>query len=883
MKTPPWFLNVLLMLAGLAGLNVCLPNDSMAAQMVPSAIPGNPVATTPVLPSYRPVLFEENRGQFDGQVRFLVRGNGYDLFLTDDEAVMSLMPSVSDGLDQQAEGASVIRMRLLDASQSQQMEPLGEQLTISHYYTGAVSEAWKKGVPSYAKVRYEAVYPGIDLVYYGREGLVEYDFIVAPGADPSHIGLGYTGVESLFVDASGDLLLETSAGVMMQHAPVVYQDNDGIRTSIASRYRTENGRVFFQLAAYDQSLPLIIDPALSYASYLGGSFDDVINDIAVDDQGAIYVTGQTFSADFPGVSTTMHQGGADVFVSKFSAAGELLFTSYLGGSGSISVNGLESGNALAIDAAGNIYVTGLAVLMFPVLNNGGVVCDTLNTDVFVARLGVDDGALLYSDCFGGSGQDAGQGLALDNVGNVYVTGWTGSDDFVGDGLGAGDRDGFVFKLSSSGVREYSTNIGGSLYDRAEDITLVGDALYIVGATNSTDLVSAGSGYAGDIDAFVTKLRRDDGGIVWSRYIGGSGADGEIAGPGDIHQAIASDSSGAVYITGQTYSDNFPLSNAYQEVLKGGSDMFVTKLSAAGAIQLSTYLGSSGDDAGHDLAVNAAGDSILLTGWSSADDFPATETNSAGFPYQGLNDVVITRLGATFYPQYALYYGGSADDAAHAVALQSDGGVYIGGSTSSSELAYVDQYPLARADAAGGVDGFVARIGADIDLDVDVAMSSDNGSLAYTITVSNNGPGLATHVVVMVQLSEGLFYSSSDSQCVNNALQGIALCDLGQLAAEGIKQISVMMDVGDPAALAPGVTVSANEFDTDLSNNGFGATVIAGAASPPLLVVTDGDVGDGGGSSGGGGMGLLFVILFIGLGGRCVMRGCSVWMALKAAV
>ena len=876
MKKQLWFLAVcavvVVTLMGFGSMMDPLHGRVITVAPIPAPVTlKHPIRAAELL-AHRPVLFEANYGQFDASVRFVSRGNGYKLFLTADEAIMRLASSSSVGAGRRDNSGAVFRLRLLGGSQPRRIEGLDEQSIRSHYFTGGDPAAWHSGVPSYAKVRYEAVYPGVDLVYYGQDGLLEYDFIVAPGADPSRIGLSYAGVERLSVDARGDLMIETAAGIVKQHAPVVYQEHDGVRQSVASRYRVQDERVSFQLAAYDSSQPLIIDPTLSYVSYLGGSGDDVINDIAVDAQGAIYVTGQASSDNLPGVSASVYSGGADAFVSKFSAAGELLFTTYLGGGEGGYFGDMESGNALAVDGAGHIYVTGEAVSGFPrvldSISNG--YCFTTSTEAFVVRLD-DNGVLLYSDCFGGGLQDSGQGLALDAAGDVYVTGWTGSGDFVDAGTGYGGRDAFAFKLGlgGSGGVIWSRYIGGTGGDMGRDITLTADAVTIVGATNSTNLVPSAVAYGvgGDIDVFVTRLSQFDGEVLWSRVIGGSGADSEVAGADDGHLAIASDFAGAVYITGQTRSADFPLSNAYQATLHGGADVFVTKLSAMGDIQISTYLGGSDDDAGHDLAVTASAGTIVLTGRTLSTDFPAADTNEAGFPYKGFGDAFVARLGATLRPQYALYYGGSGDDAGHAIALQDDGSVYIGGMTDSVDLAYVDQYPLAQQAATGFLDGFVARIGADADLVLDVTESTGSGSLVYTIVVTNNGPGIATHVVATVQLSGVFSYLSSDAQCVDSAPQGIAVCDFDQMAAGAVRQASVTMMV-DQAVQTPGVTVSANEYDTNLDNNVFGGGVLPSTVSPPLLVVTDSGAGMPSSGGGGSGFGVLLVIL-AGCACRCV--------------
>ena len=314
-----------------------------------------------------PLSFEANEGQTDSRVDFLSRGSGYSLFLTPTEAVLALRkPVASSGpptrhTDSEAEEApatppAVARMKLVGANPSPRVTGLEELPGKSHYFLGNDPDKWRTNVSHYAKVQYNDVYPGVDLVYYGNQRQLEYDLVVAPGATPDAITLSFEGAEKLRIDAQGDLLLETPGGEIRQHKPLVYQEVDGVRREIAGTYALRGGRrVGFQVAAYDSSQPLIIDPVLVYSTYLGGTSSERGRGIAVDASGNAYATGETSSTGFPTASPVQASsgGGRDAFVTKFNTAGNgVVYSTFLGGSGT------DIGVGIAVDASGNAYVTG---------------------------------------------------------------------------------------------------------------------------------------------------------------------------------------------------------------------------------------------------------------------------------------------------------------------------------------------------------------------------------------------------------------------------------------------------------------------------------------------------------------------------------------------
>ena len=534
------------------------------------ALPFAAAAETRVSQSYGklPLHFEANQGQTHQDVRFLARGPGYSLYLTAGEAVLVLtqpnpdakrdLRSTPERRGTQPRGTPVVvRMSLVGAAPKPPASGREELPGKANYLIGKDPAKWRTNVPTYAKVHYREVYPGIDLVYYGNQRQLEYDFVVSPGADPERIVLGFQGGERLEINAEGELVLHAGGGALRQQKPVIYQEINGVRTKIEGRYVLKDAhRVGFQLAAYDQSRPLVIDPTLVYSTYLGGSISDDGYGIAVDAAGSAYVTGLAGSTDFPTASPLQaaYGGGGDAFVSKLNAAGSaLLYSTYLGGSGE------DYGYGIAVDADGSAYVTGGTTSTdFPTVNplqaaNGG------GTDAFVSKLDAAGCALLYSTYLGGSGGDGGAGIAVDAAGSAYVSGSTSSTNFptanpLQAASGGGLTDAFVSKLNAAGsALLYSTYLGGSSRDAGRGIAVdAAGSAYVTGWTTSTNFPTASplqSAKAGFTDAFVSKLNAAGSALLYSTYLGGGFGDNYGLG-------IAVDAAGAAYVTGRTNSADF---------------------------------------------------------------------------------------------------------------------------------------------------------------------------------------------------------------------------------------------------------------------------------------------------------------------------------------
>jgi hypothetical protein len=601
--------------------------------------------------------FELNQGQTDARVRFVARGAGYSLFLTPSEAVLALNPTVSFDRDGKRRHAGprelqepapsdkppvAFRMELPGASREAEMEGIEELPTKSNYFIGNDPRKWRTGVPVFGKVRQQGVYPGVDLVFYRNPGQLEFDFIVSPGADPSAISLAFKGAEAVAVDTEGDLVLGGSGARVRLRRPLIYQLDGSKRQEIDGGYIVENGnRVAFRVKhGYDRELPLIIDPVLVYSTYLGGSGGDNGSGIAVDQAGNSYVIGTTASLDFPvgNLPRPPRRGYSDAFVTKLNAAGSsIVYSAFIGG-GSIDV-----GNDVAVDASGNVYVTGRTdSLDFPAVKplqqfKGGM-------DAFVAKLDPAGSKLIYSTCLGGSGGDIAYKIALDSSGNAYVTGETSSPDFP------------VFNAVQP----------------------------VIGSTTGNP---AGGGYFSD--AFVTRLSAAGSAAVYSTYLGGDFH--------DIGNGIAVDPSGAAYVTGQTESTDFPVVNAYQPRMGGGQcDAFVVKVNPGGGVLgYSTYLGGTNDDAGRSIAVEPSG-RTTVTGWTKSRDFPILNAIQATYPsepqsWPGLGSMAfVTRLNpAGSGLVYSTYLGGSNGESGTGIAVDRSGNAFVTGLTGSVDFPVVN--------------------------------------------------------------------------------------------------------------------------------------------------------------------------------------------------
>ena len=670
---------------------VSLTGQSRPNQRVPGPSVGMLPAPTGVrsrlLETYGrlPLAFEANQGQTDQQVKFVSRGAGYNLFLTATEAVLTLQKvsrqesnaPAATALPPQEEKSAVLHMKLLGGNAKADVFGQDELPGKSNYFMGNDPKKWHAGVWQYGKVRYAKVYPGVDLVYYGNQREIEYDFVVAPGADPRRIQFDMGGARRIRQNEEGDLVLTVGEGEIRWHKPIVYQEKDGRKQLVAGHYViSDKTRVSFEVGKYDAARPLYIDPLL-YSSYLGGRKFDQGTAIALDSAGNAYVTGYTESNDFPTMNPEQPKtaGGIDAFVVKMNPSGSaMVYATYLGGT-------LEdTGDGIAVDSAGNAYVTGFTQSTnFPTKNPlqpnlAG------QFDIYVAKLDPTGSSLVYSTYLGGTDQEQSASIAVNSAGFAFVTGQTWSVDFPTT-PGAFQTvckfnircvDAFVSKISPSGsALVYSTLLGGKETDLAGRIAVdSADNVYLTGYTESDDFPTMNplqpSFGGGGSDAFVAKLNPAGSALVYSTYLGGTG--------NDLGSGIAVDNSGNVYVAGATSSTDFPTANALQPSSNGDFDAFVTKINAAGsALVYSTYLGGTGSDFGVGIAADSSGNAYVA-GTTGSNDIP---TESSLQPYGHNFDAFVTKItpsGSSLV--YSTYLGGSKYDNTAAIALENSGNVYI---------------------------------------------------------------------------------------------------------------------------------------------------------------------------------------------------------------
>lgn len=657
-----------------------------------------------------PLRFEINQGQSDGSVRFLARGRGYSLFLTDTEAVLGLKKSSRDSADKSA----IVSMQPVNGSPHPQVIGLNQLPGITNYLLGNDPSQWRTNVKSYEKVEYRNIWPGVNQVYYGNQGELEYDFIVAPGISPNIIRVTFPGADSLRIDQSGELVLSVCGSEIRQHAPVIYQQRNGQREIISGRYvlYTNNGRqeVGFEISKYDTSRTLVIDPVLIYSTYFGGSSFDSGESLTIDSAGNVYLTGITLSTNLPtaGAFRPGNSGGEDAFITKINALGNALtYSTYLGG------NGNDEGKDIAVDSAGNVYITGLTQSTnFPTQNPSQSAYGGGPTDGFIAKLNATGNGLVYSTYHGGSDEDVSLGVSVDTANSAIVCGQTRSANFpvasAAQTTYQGSLDAFVTKFRADGSGyTFSTYLGGTDIDAALGIAVDNSSnIYVTGRTRSTAFprISAlQNAYGGSEDAFVAKFSTT-GTISYSTFLGGSA--------GDLARNITVDSSGNAYVTGETSSTNFPTRFPIQASPKEGpQDIFITKLDAAGSSLLySTFFGGRGSDFANGIAVDSSG-RVSVTGATFSDDFPIT-TITAGqggqlvSPGNGGEAFVMSLNTAGTALIFASYLGGNQDDYGLSIAVDSTGNLYVAGQAGSTTFPTVGAY---QASNAGNFDAFVAKL------------------------------------------------------------------------------------------------------------------------------------------------------------------------------
>jgi hypothetical protein len=644
-----------------------------------------------------PISFEENHGQVDSDVRFLAHVGKSAIYFTPNEAVLALYSRDS----QKKPAVSALRMQWIGANARPEMvaeRPLPGRI---NYLIGRDPGRWHTDLPTYGQVRYRDLFPGVDAVFFGKDGEIEYDLVLSPGTDPGKISFGLEGVQSMRLAGNGDLVLRLANREVRQRRPMVYQENDGARRWLSAHYVIRrNKTIGYEVAGVNRKLPLVIDPTLSYSTYIGSNTPDSVNSVAVDQFGQAYVTGSTVFG-FPTKNPAQgNQLGTDAFVTKLSAnGGSLIYSTILGGSST------DTGNAIAIDRFGSAYVAGeTSSTDFPTTPGAFQSPPSDADNGFVTKLSPSGSSFVYSLLLGGGDSDSIRSMALDTEHRVYVTGFTCSLNFPvknafqpvtnSQNCANGGGDAFVTRINATGTDlDYSTYLDGSFGSIGNGIAVDSTFhAYVTGATDSADFPTTPGAFQRTLtakvipsfphdipgrNAFVTKFSADGLSLVYSSFLGGTVSDNAAA--------IALDSSGRACVTGSTQSKDFPVTaGAFQKTLHGTTDAFVTKFQiSGGGLFYSTFLGGSGADGGNSIAVDSFGRAYIAGGTSSA-DFPVLNPIQAHLG--GSQDAFVTKLSATGNALfYSTYLGGVAADSANSIRLDSNANAYVGGITSSTNF------------------------------------------------------------------------------------------------------------------------------------------------------------------------------------------------------
>ena len=648
-----------------------------------------------------PLRFEPVPG--DGSAQFIARGPRFRLVFNSNNATLL-------GADKQ------VTLKFQGADPGAKLEPLQKLSSTTNLFLGNDRSKWRRDVPNFGRLQVRSLYPGVDLVYYGNAGDLEYDLTVKAGADPGQIRLRLEGGRA-HVDRDGNLIAE-----LIQKRPVAYQlAANGAKIPVESRYRKNaDGSYGFVLGKYDRGRELVIDPVLSYSYYLSGSYQSIAQGIAIDKNGFLWVAGTTFCVDFPVAGTafqTANTGGSDVFVAKLTINGpedhQLIYSTYLGGSSNDTLGGM------AVSPDGDVYLTGTTISSdFPMQDAAQTALDG-TSDAFVAWVNTS-GALAYSTFLGGAMTEVGTAVTYNNKGEIFVTGGTDSTDFPTAGgplqsANAGQRDAYVAVynplLSGTATLLYSTYLGGSGWDIGNAITLAADgSLWVAGGTYSHDFPQRGNSYQPNYhdvgDAFVAHVSTSGGssGLEYTSYLGGAGLDQATN--------LLLDAKGRVVVSGYTLSANFPVStDAMQASYAGNTDAFISILDPTiknhnAQLVYSTYFGGSAEDVPFDLKQDASG-SLYLCGVTFSAGLPTTK-NAAQAAYDGTEDAFALKFtpptAGTAGIDYLTYLGSDGLQVGYGVEFDTKGHLYMVGYTSGPIFRLL--HGVAKSSPPGNIDGFV---------------------------------------------------------------------------------------------------------------------------------------------------------------------------------
>ena len=859
-----------------------------------------------------PMSFEANAGQFADDVKFRSRGAGYSVVLFPTEAVLLLGDRKVQKRPQELEkrsaqskrgshrepsvqlsASAVVHLSIIGANA--EAEVVGESRLpgIANYFLGNDPALWRTAVPTYEKVFYRGIYPGIDLVYYGNQRQLEYDFIVAPGTKPDKIRIRLDGVDGVSVDAGGDLIAQIGTRHLRWQKPRAYQvEARGERTVAAEFVVDAANQISFRVGAYDVARPLIIDPLLVYSSFLGGADFDSVAATAVDNSGNVYLAGTTYSTNFPvfkAYQTNAPSRGtnADAFVTKLNSdATALVFSTYFGGSD------LDGANGIAVDTNGNVYVVGGTYsLNFPTRNAFQTSKGNFN-DAFLTKFGPFGTNILYSTYYGDSGGPSGYGdeafgVAVNNSGDAYIVGETESGSAlytkapIQNGFGGGASDALVarFDTTQSGNNSlvWGSWLGGSFDEHGYGIALdsVGN-VYITGymlmvtcydsmtflpcPPDFPTLAAFQPSFGGNplevtADAFIVKINNSSSpSRVFATYLGGSGD--------DFGYGIAVDSSNNVYVAGETTSTDFPVLNAQQPAEADGgfySDAFVAKFSSSGTNLLySTYFGGRHLDGARSIVLDRFRNAYVV-GYTFSPDFPVTpgapQTLRGGGATNFNRDVFVAKLNpAVPGPSslvFATYFGGSEDEAITGggnyadhpgigLAVDTNLDIYIGSDTLSTNLPGLGG-GVFQLTPGGGGDAFAAKFSPPADVSVANIASTNlvivGSNLVYTLYANNNGLGSFSDVTVTDPLPAALqFVSGTNNFGTISNFQGTVTCTFGTLTNGGGAVATINTVPLQPGTITNRASLAASPTDLNTNNNvSRVVTVILGIADLAFML------------------------------------------------
>lgn len=795
MKTRKWIIFIGLM-AIVVMLGLVMKPDIQGTVSHPTEAASNTIVKERAVQALglRPLHFEANKGQTDAQVKFVSRGQGYSLFLTPTESVVALSRKSEGSEISATEETAVVRMAWKGADPHAKVTGLEPLAGKTNYLIGNDPSKWRTNVESFAKVKYENLYPGINLVFYGNQQQMEYDFVVAPGVDPNVIRLTFAGEESLSIDKQGNLVIQSGREKVVQKAPVVYQEVGGTRQLVAGSYvKKGKHEVGFQVASYDAGKTLYIDPVFSFSTFLGGTSYDYAQAVAVDSSNNIYVTGYTGSTNFPTTAGTYistanlnsAQGYYSVFVSKISSTGSLVYSTYVG-----TNNTSDKGRGIAVDSSGNAYVTGETSnpgsgTIFPIVNGFPTSPNTGADGAFVFKLNPAGTALLYSSILQSGSSAIGYGIAVEGS-NAYICGGgnlgTGFPLWPTPGphnslIGAGGTyDAFIMKidttLSGTASLKYATRFGDTGWNYAYAVAVDSSGIaYITGETSAT---------GASRQAYVAKFSADGATQTYLYKFGGTTED-------EYGYGVAVDSAGNAYVTGSTASSDFPVTTgAYQTAYGGMTDAFIAKLNPAGdALVYATYLGGSSSDVGRGIALDSSGNAYVA-GEAGSSNFPVTSDAIQSARASSNNDAFVTALNPTGTGLlYSSYLGGTGNvgggDKVFGIALDSNLDVIVVGQTDSSDF---PTKSASQTTHGGGLfDGFVTKITSSFTVGGTVSgldsgktvVLQDNGG--DDLTISANGTftfatalvnGTAYNVTVLTQPTGQTCAASSNTGTIAGA-------------------------------------------------------------------------------------------------------------------